>query len=141
MPINLSLIPGDVRTIDTFSCRNRRDKQILARSGLAFSSLIHFLWNIERLAPLDSRYLLCRLVPGLRSGIRSARNGFRLYEDIGLGTTTFSPLASGLLTGKYNDGIPDDSRLATEGYEWLQDRILVEERLEKVRQLSDVAMT
>ncbi|MFB6230070.1 MAG: potassium channel beta subunit family protein [Salinibacter sp.] len=62
-----------------------------------------------------------------------------LYDDLGLGTTTWSPLASGLLTGKYNDGIPEESRLATEGYEWLQDQVLVEERLEKVRQLTEVA--
>ena len=62
-----------------------------------------------------------------------------LYDDVGLGTTIWSPLASGLLTGKYNDGVPDDSRLGTEGYEWLQDQVLVEERLEKVAQLSDVA--
>jgi len=62
-----------------------------------------------------------------------------LYEDVGLGTTIWSPLASGLLTGKYNDGIPDDSRLATEGYEWLQDHVLVEEKLETVRQLTGVA--
>lgn len=62
-----------------------------------------------------------------------------LYDDVGLGTTIWSPLASGLLTGKYNDGIPDDSRLATEGYEWLQDQVLIEKRLEKVRDLSAVA--
>lgn len=62
-----------------------------------------------------------------------------LYDDIGLGTTIWSPLASGILTGKYNDGIPEDSRLATAGYEWLQDQVLVEEQLEKVRQLSSVA--
>ena len=62
-----------------------------------------------------------------------------LYDDIGLGTTIWSPLASGLLTGKYNDGIPDDSRLATEGYEWLQDEVLVDEKLETVRQLGTVA--
>jgi len=62
-----------------------------------------------------------------------------LYDDIGLGTTTWSPLASGLLTGKYNDGIPDDSRLATEGYEWLQDQVLREEHLEKARALTAVA--
>lgn len=62
-----------------------------------------------------------------------------LYDDIGLGTTTWSPLASGLLTGKYNDGIPEASRLATEGFEWLRDDVLVEQRIEKVRQLSDVA--
>ena len=44
----------------------------------------------------------------------------RLYEDIGLGLTTFSPLASGLLTGKYVDGVPEGSRAALPGYEWLQ---------------------
>jgi voltage-dependent potassium channel beta subunit len=62
-----------------------------------------------------------------------------LYDDVGLGTTIWSPLASGLLTGKYNDGIPDDSRLATKGYEWLRDAVLREERLDTVRQLSSVA--
>jgi len=62
-----------------------------------------------------------------------------LYDDIGLGTTTWSPLASGLLTGKYNDGIPDDSRLAMENYEWLQDQVLREEQLATVRELSTVA--
>jgi len=46
-----------------------------------------------------------------------------LYEAIGLGTTTWSPLASGLLTGKYAGGIPADSRLATKGYEWLQKKV------------------
>ena len=58
---------------------------------------------------------------------RVEREYASLYDDVGLGTTIWSPLASGLLTGKYNDGIPDDSRLATEGYEWLQDQVLVEE--------------
>jgi voltage-dependent potassium channel beta subunit len=46
----------------------------------------------------------------------------RLYEELGIGTTTWSPLASGFLTGKYMDGIPEDSRLALEGYTWLRDR-------------------
>ena len=47
----------------------------------------------------------------------------RLYDDIGLGTTIWSPLASGLLTGKYNDGIPPDSRGTLKGYEWLAERL------------------
>ncbi|CAN0143157.1 unnamed protein product, partial [Phaeothamnion confervicola] len=47
----------------------------------------------------------------------------RLYEDIGLGTTIWSPLASGVLTGKYRDGIPADSRGAVEGYGWLADNL------------------
>jgi voltage-dependent potassium channel beta subunit len=44
----------------------------------------------------------------------------RLYEDIGLGLTTWSPLASGVLTGKYADGVPAGSRSTLPGYEWLQ---------------------
>ena len=47
-----------------------------------------------------------------------------LYRDIGLGLTTWSPLASGVLTGKYNDGVPRGSRMETEGYDWLRDREL-----------------
>ena len=46
-----------------------------------------------------------------------------LYRDLGYGTTIWSPLASGLLTGKYNDGIPTDSRAALPGYEWLQKNV------------------
>jgi aryl-alcohol dehydrogenase-like predicted oxidoreductase len=63
----------------------------------------------------------------------------RLYEDIGLGTTTWSPLASGLLTGKYNNGIPADSRGALPGYEWLKDALTDQSRIEKVRKLQEVA--
>jgi voltage-dependent potassium channel beta subunit len=63
----------------------------------------------------------------------------RLYSEIGLGTTTWSPLASGLLTGKYLDGIPEGSRGALPGYEWLKDSLTDEERLDKVRRLKAVA--
>jgi len=66
----------------------------------------------------------------------------RLYTEIGLGTTIWSPLASGLLTGKYNEGIPDGSRLSLKGYEWLRDRLLGPEgqkNIAKVRALTDVA--
>ena len=66
----------------------------------------------------------------------------QLYRDFGLGTTIWSPLASGLLTGKYNDGIPADSRLSLPGYEWLKNALLGEEgqaNLKKVRSLGAVA--
>ncbi len=66
----------------------------------------------------------------------------RLYDAIGLGLTTFSPLASGLLTGKYNNGIPDDARLNLPGYEWLRQRMLgegSEQRIEKIKQLGKLA--
>ncbi|MFZ9858731.1 MAG: potassium channel beta subunit family protein [Roseiflexaceae bacterium] len=62
-----------------------------------------------------------------------------LYRDIGLGTTIFSPLASGLLTGKYQQGIPDASRAAVKGYEWLKDSVTNGERLAKVARLQDIA--
>ncbi|TVQ22355.1 MAG: aldo/keto reductase [Spirochaetaceae bacterium] len=65
-----------------------------------------------------------------------------LYREFGMGTTIWSPLASGLLTGKYNDGIPADSRLALPGYEWLKDGLLgkdADAKLAKVRKLGDVA--
>jgi voltage-dependent potassium channel beta subunit len=73
---------------------------------------------------------------------RVEREYARLYNDIGLGTTTWSPLASGILTGKYNDGVPKDSRMALEKYKWLREQLLNEEgqrRIAKVRQLTPVA--
>lgn len=63
----------------------------------------------------------------------------RLYEDIGLGLTTWSPLASGLLTGKYNDGIPADSRANLPGYEWLKAMLTDPKRLAIVRALQPIA--
>jgi len=63
----------------------------------------------------------------------------RLYDDIGLGLTTWSPLASGLLTGKYLDGIPEDSRGALPGYEWLQGMLTNEKASAKVRALKEIA--
>jgi len=65
-----------------------------------------------------------------------------LYERIGLGTTIWSPLASGLLTGKYNDGIPPGTRTTIEGYEWLRSRVagaMVEETIAKLRQMAPIA--
>ncbi len=65
-----------------------------------------------------------------------------LYTTVGLGTTIWSPLASGLLTGKYLEGTPEGSRITLEGYEWLKKRFESEEaqaQLEKVRQLMPVA--
>ena len=63
----------------------------------------------------------------------------RLYEDIGLGLTTWSPLASGLLSGKYMDGVPDDSRAALPGYEWLRGMLTDERSNTKVKSLKAVA--
>lgn len=63
----------------------------------------------------------------------------QVYKNVGLGTTIWSPLASGLLTGKYNDGIPAGSRLAVEGFDWLKEKTYVEEKIEKVKKLEILA--
>lgn len=64
------------------------------------------------------------------------------YRDFGLGTTIWSPLASGILTGKYNAGIPKDSRMAVTGYDWLRREIegeAGEAKLAKVAELQVLA--
>ena len=63
----------------------------------------------------------------------------RLYADIGLGTTIWSPLASGLLTGKYNDGIPPGSRGTVKGYEWLAERLSNRTDIALVKRLVPIA--
>lgn len=63
-----------------------------------------------------------------------------LYKELGYGTTIWSPLASGLLTGKYNQGsVPEGSRAQLEGYGWLKDRLLDPAKLEVTRRLAEVA--
>lgn len=63
-----------------------------------------------------------------------------IFKNLGMGTTIWSPLASGLLTGKYNNGIPEDSRLALEGYGWLKDRALAQDKLNRVEELGKLAV-
>ncbi len=59
-----------------------------------------------------------------------------VFKTVGLGTTIWSPMASGLLTGKYNNGIPEGSRLGLEGFDWLKDRWMMDEKINKVKQLA-----
>ena len=70
---------------------------------------------------------------------RVEREYARLYADIGLGTTIWSPLASGLLTGKYKDGIPADSRAAVKGYEWIAERVTDPAKVAAVEKLRPIA--
>ena len=65
-----------------------------------------------------------------------------IYDTYGLGTTIWSPLASGILTGKYNAAIPNDSRMTLPGYEWLRDMLhsdAGQQKLVKTRALADLA--
>ena len=62
-----------------------------------------------------------------------------LYREIGLGTTIWSPLASGLLTGKYNKCIPSGSRATLQGYDWLKESVITPQNIEKVKKLQMIA--
>jgi aryl-alcohol dehydrogenase-like predicted oxidoreductase len=62
-----------------------------------------------------------------------------LYREIGLGTTIWSPLASGLLSGKYNAGIPAGTRATLQGYEWLSQYVITPQNIEKVKKLHPIA--
>lgn len=73
---------------------------------------------------------------------RVEREYARLYSEIGLGTTVWSPLASGVLTGKYNQGIPEDSRMALQDYDWLRENLESDQgqqRIDKVRRMMPIA--
>jgi voltage-dependent potassium channel beta subunit len=73
---------------------------------------------------------------------RVEREYARLYNEIGLGTTIWSPLASGLLTGKYDAGLPENTRASLPGMEWLKEELVGEdgaENREKVRRLKAIA--
>jgi voltage-dependent potassium channel beta subunit len=62
-----------------------------------------------------------------------------VFKNVGLGTTIWSPLAAGFLTGKYLDGIPEDSRLAIEGFDWLKKRWLQADKVAKLKKLVSLA--
>jgi aryl-alcohol dehydrogenase-like predicted oxidoreductase len=61
-----------------------------------------------------------------------------IFRDLGYGTTIWSPLASGILTGKYNNGIPEGSRMSLQGYEWLKER-MDQTGLARVKALEPIA--
>ncbi|MGE5107742.1 MAG: aldo/keto reductase, partial [Sphingobacteriales bacterium] len=62
-----------------------------------------------------------------------------VFQNVGLGTTIWSPLASGFLTGKYLEGIPEDSRMAIHGFDWLKERWLQDEKIKKLKKLAALA--
>jgi aryl-alcohol dehydrogenase-like predicted oxidoreductase len=63
----------------------------------------------------------------------------RLFSDYGYGSTTWSPLASGLLTGKYNDGVPEGSRGSLKRYDWLLEQLTDKVLIKKVRKLTEIS--
>ena len=71
--------------------------------------------------------------------IKMEQDYLPVFQNVGLGTTIWSPLAAGFLTGKYLDGIPEGSRLNIKGFDWLKDRWLQDEKIKKLRKLVAIA--
>ncbi|HQV00717.1 MAG TPA: aldo/keto reductase, partial [Bacteroidia bacterium] len=67
------------------------------------------------------------------------RDFLPIFKNTGLGTTIWSPLNSGMLTGKYLNGIPKNSRFDTKGLEWLRDKELLDNKLRKIKLLQKLA--
>lgn len=63
----------------------------------------------------------------------------RVFSEMGYGSTIWSPLASGILSGKYNDGFPEGTRLGMDGLEWLKEKTLLEDRVARTRKLTELA--
>jgi voltage-dependent potassium channel beta subunit len=107
-------------------------------------------WSAQEIMEAYAIARECHLIPPtmeqplyhIFSRNRVEKEYARLYDVVGLGTTTFSPLASGFLSGKYNDGVPTDSRMNVAGYGWLREIMDSEEGqqgLASIRELATVA--
>lgn len=62
-----------------------------------------------------------------------------VFRTVGMGTTIWSPLASGLLSGKYNNGIPKNSRFALQGFDWLKERWMMDDKMKKVKKVAELS--
>lgn len=94
--------------------------RVAAQYGLIGPSVEQPQYNLLERNKLENEYLM-------------------VFNTVGMGTTIWSPLASGLLSGKYNEGIPDDSRFGLTGFDWLRDRWMKDDLLQKVRALAQLA--
>jgi len=107
-------------------------------------------WSADQIMEAYSIARQCDLVPpameqpeyNMLRREKVEREYVNLYHEIGLGTTIWSPLASGMLTGKYDNGIPQGTRVTLEGYDWLREGFEDEnaqQKIEKVKQLAPIA--
>ena len=145
--------------VDLIFCHRPDSKTPIEETVRAMSYLVNsgkaFYWGTSEWSALDimQAYQIARrehLVPptmeqpqyNMLHRERVEKEYAPLYREIGLGTTIWSPLASGLLTGKYNDGTPEGTRVSMPGYEWLRKMFESAEgqaNLAKARQLEPIA--
>ena len=148
-----------VETLDLYLCHRADEEVPIKETVWAMSDLIqmgkvHYWgtseWSVDELKEAHAVAEEWRLIAPTTE--QTEYNMFHrerieveysdLYDSLALGTTTYSPLASGLLTGKYNEGIPEDSRMKLPGYEWLLQSLNSEEgqaQIAKVGELEGVA--
>ena len=145
-----------VEYIDLFFC-HRPDKQTpIAETVMAMNTLIQqgkiFYWGTSEWSAVEimeahrvaADYKL--IGPSMEQPqynlferTKIEKDYSDIFRTVGMGTTIWSPLASGLLSGKYNEGVPKGSRLGMKGFEWLADRWLTEDKLAKVKKLAAIA--
>jgi voltage-dependent potassium channel beta subunit len=154
--INGSLARFDLGYVDVLYCHRADKTTPIEETVWAMHNIIEWgkamywgtsEWNaaeiVEAIAIAEKHHLHKPVVEQPRYNLfeqyRFKGEYERFYKEYGYGSTTFSPLASGLLSGKYNKGVPADSRGALKGYEWLHDSLTDQERLKKVSALEPIA--
>src|SRR5271170_2947295 len=144
--------------LDLFFCHRPDPNTPIEETVRAMSDLIHqgkvlywgtSEWSAQEITQAYAIARECHLVPptmeqpqyNLFCRHRVEQEYARLYAEYGLGTTIWSPLASGLLTGKYKGGLVEGTRATLENYDWLKDQIAREakEKGDKVQKLGDIA--
>jgi len=144
--------------LDLFFCHRPDPNTPIEETVRAMSDLIHHgkvlywgtsEWSAQEITQAYGIARECHLVPptmeqpmyNLFGRHRVEQEYARLYAEYGTGTTTWSPLASGLLTGKYKGGLPEGTRASLKDYDWLKERLAQEgkERGEQVQKLEKIA--
>ena len=147
-----------VEYLDLYFCHRPDPHTPIEETVRAMSDLVHqgkvlywgtSEWSAQEIAQAHGVARACQLVPptmeqpmyNLFGRHRVEKEFARLYAEYGLGTTTWSPLASGLLTGKHKGGPQEGTRATLKDYDWLKDQIAREakDKAEKVQQLDKVA--
>jgi voltage-dependent potassium channel beta subunit len=149
-----------VEYLDLYFCHRPDPETPIEETVMAMTDLVHqgkvlywgtSEWSAEQIIQAHTfAGKNCMVVPptmeqpqyNLLHRERVEKEYARLYTEMGMGTTIWSPLASGLLTGKYNAGMPSDTRMDVPALKWLKDSVTAEEgkaKIEKVRQLTALA--
>ena len=147
-----------VEYLDLYFCHRPDPSTPIEETVRAMSDLVHqgkvlywgtSEWSAQEIAQAHAIARECYLVPptmeqpmyNILGRFRFEKEYARLYAEYGMGTTTWSPLASGLLTGKYKAGPPEGTRAALKDYDWLKEQIArdMKEKGDKVQKLEKIA--